>query len=244
MARGVSFAEPTKPESTPPCESVGSNADSNVAPPAPLGRRGSTGLGLQRSLRVGNVSALRRAKSEGNNTRRPRAVEGLGGDGGRLQRRATGDQISSRGSAERTAAREQRSRDAEVHSNLGSYFWSDSLGVCWDGRERGASSRSLFGGYAVNKLTFLSPRSSSRPPLRRSALHFRRRLHSRPSGPNFSLRSCRLRFDAFFLPSTTATATAQSGTLSRRANHCRIPRPARHSNSEYSLARPRIGGRG
>ncbi|KWU43719.1 hypothetical protein RHOSPDRAFT_34698 [Rhodotorula sp. JG-1b] len=105
MARGVSFAEPTKPESTPPCECVGSNADSNVAPPAPLGRRGSTGLGLRRGLRVGN-------------------------------RRATGDQISSRGSAERTVARETRQRTPEVHSNLGSYFWSDSLGVCWDGRER------------------------------------------------------------------------------------------------------------
>ncbi|TKA55561.1 hypothetical protein B0A53_02739 [Rhodotorula sp. CCFEE 5036] len=101
MARGVSFAESTKPDSAAPCECIGSSA----VPAAPLGRRESTGLGLRRSLRVGN-------------------------------RRATGDQISSRGSAERTAARETRQRTAEVHSNLGSYFWSDSLGVCWDGRER------------------------------------------------------------------------------------------------------------
>jgi hypothetical protein len=32
----------------------------------------------------------------------------------------------------------------EVHSNLGSYFWSDSLGCCWDGREKGAFLPSSF----------------------------------------------------------------------------------------------------
>lgn len=25
----------------------------------------------------------------------------------------------------------------DVQSGMGSYFWSDSLGVCWDGREQG-----------------------------------------------------------------------------------------------------------
>lgn len=25
----------------------------------------------------------------------------------------------------------------DAHSGMGSYFWSDSLGVCWDGREQG-----------------------------------------------------------------------------------------------------------
>lgn len=154
MARGVSFAEPHKPDSASPCKCIGSKPDMSAASAAPLGRRESSGLGLRRSLRVGNVSALRRAKSEGNNTRRPRAAEGLRGDGARLQRRATGEQTSSRGSAERTAAREARPRNTEVHSNLGSYFWSDSLGVCWDGRERGASSRFPFDYCPANQLTF------------------------------------------------------------------------------------------
>lgn len=31
----------------------------------------------------------------------------------------------------------------EVHSELGSYYWSEALGVCWDGREKGASASSL-----------------------------------------------------------------------------------------------------
>jgi hypothetical protein len=96
----------------------------------------------------------------------------------------------------------------------------------------------------VNQLTFHPTRSPSRPSFCRSALHIRRRLYSHPSSPDFSLGSCRLRLNAFFLPSASATATAQSGALSRRADHRRIPRPARHSDSEYSLARPRLGGRG
>ncbi|GAA5868007.1 hypothetical protein JCM3774_001565 [Rhodotorula dairenensis] len=126
MARGVSFAAPSTPNPIAPCECIEPSTKA-----APRERRAPTGLGLRRSLRVGHASALRRAKSEGNAPRHPRAVEGEEPDSAvPLQRRATG------GGHAPSLGREVRPATAEVHSNLGSYFWSDSLGVCWDGRER------------------------------------------------------------------------------------------------------------
>ncbi|GAA5987247.1 hypothetical protein JCM10908_001877 [Rhodotorula pacifica] len=139
MARGVSFAEPIKDvpktaSTAVPCECASRELDT-----APVNRRSSTGLGLRRSLRVGGggggASALRRAKSEGTNARRPRAIAEVSGDASPLQRRSTGGQVPSNwpGGA---GAGEARPQAAEVHSSLGSYYWTDSLGVCWDGRER------------------------------------------------------------------------------------------------------------
>lgn len=130
VARGVSFAQASGTESASRCE-CNSTSLSAASPERPT----ATGLGLRRSLRVGHASALRRAKSEGNAPpRRSRAALREPTESAvPLQRRATG------GGHRPAAGREVRPQTAETHSNQGSYFWSDSLGVCWDGRERGAS---------------------------------------------------------------------------------------------------------
>jgi hypothetical protein len=77
---------------------------------------------LKRGLRV---SVMRRTKSEGT----PR--------GGRVIREA------SQEVEELAAAQEVNEDRSEVSSHRGSYFYSNSLGVCWDGRERGQHPFSL-----------------------------------------------------------------------------------------------------
>ncbi|GAA5832608.1 hypothetical protein JCM11251_001385 [Rhodosporidiobolus azoricus] len=96
---------------------------------------------LKRGTRV---SVMRRTKSEGQRKGRILNEEGKMEELVRRTEEAgvsapavedgDGAQGGAAGMQEHTPAR--RGDWEEVHSSMGSYFWSDSLGVCWDGREK------------------------------------------------------------------------------------------------------------
>lgn len=50
----------------------------------------------------------------------------------------------------RRAERSVGLEGTDAGSGLGSYFWSDTLGVCWDGREQGQHTSTAFNGLAAN----------------------------------------------------------------------------------------------
>ncbi|GAA5893466.1 hypothetical protein JCM5296_007464 [Sporobolomyces johnsonii] len=116
------------------------------------------GAGLKRGLRV---SVMRRTKSEGR-----RKTGGIASEEQKMEdlvRRANGVQPPA----------VDRESCTEVHSALGSYFWSDSLGVCWDGREQVHPDLVSFQPYSSDsdvlpRVVYASTLSTfpPRPPLR------------------------------------------------------------------------------
>lgn len=64
--------------------------------------------------------------------------------------------------AERSCAASGVGTDGQ--SGMGSYFWSDSLGVCWDGREQGEwTFYSFFERSLIIALHHSAPRLAHRP---------------------------------------------------------------------------------
>ncbi|GAA5974688.1 hypothetical protein JCM21900_001464, partial [Sporobolomyces salmonicolor] len=116
------------------------------------------GAGLKRGLRV---SVMRRTKSEGR-----RKAGGIASEEQKMEdlvRRANGVQPPAVDHMSWT----------EVHSALRSYFWSDSLGVCWDGREQVHPDLVSFQPYSSDcdvlpRVVYASTLSTfpPRPPLR------------------------------------------------------------------------------
>ncbi|GAA6036792.1 hypothetical protein JCM8097_003481 [Rhodosporidiobolus ruineniae] len=97
------------------------------------------GAPLKRGLRV---SVMRRTKSEAKRggripTEGEKMEELVRRTAGAVESAQEGQAGEGEGEGEATPVQKPAAEDwTEVHSNLGSYFWSDSLGVCWDGREQ------------------------------------------------------------------------------------------------------------
>ncbi|GAA5939903.1 uncharacterized protein JCM15063_004340 [Sporobolomyces koalae] len=120
---------------------------------------------LKRGLRV---SVVRRSKSEGGRDRTPRAQTGQD----RVREIAIAAGFEPRPGVDEVAS--------QVSSHRGSYFYSNSLGVCWDGHERVHPDAFEFKPYssnadvlpspviASNRVVYASTLSSfpPRPPLR------------------------------------------------------------------------------
>ncbi|GAA5890131.1 hypothetical protein JCM6882_009237 [Rhodosporidiobolus microsporus] len=119
-----------------------SAAAGEAAPPAPAAAAGAP---LKRGLRVSTV--MRRTKSEAKRRGRILNEEGKMDELVRRTEDAAGGEGAQGDQAGEAAGKEERGKETpavggrrgdweEVHSSMGSYFWSDSLGVCWDGREK------------------------------------------------------------------------------------------------------------
>ncbi|GAA6010799.1 hypothetical protein JCM10207_005848 [Rhodosporidiobolus poonsookiae] len=140
--------EKEKEKENRPATQLGSSVASQHAPaspvsstapaPAPIAQPATPsplkGANLRRGL---HASVMRRTKSEAK--RRGRILN----EEDKMEALVRRTEAEAAGEGEGGEARQKTARKpsiredwTEVHSNLGSYFWSDSLGVCWDGREK------------------------------------------------------------------------------------------------------------
>lgn len=146
-------------------------------------------------------------------------------------------QIAGPGETDTTAT-----ATADGRSYVGSYYyWSDSLGVCWDGREEGAyrplvrarrvPRPSLDALVSTNAVADSLPLCSSpRHDVCVPALHIRRGRAG---------QARRLRLDPVVLPASPSPPPAHAGTHPCTADHRRVPRDAQpdHAWHEVTVAR-------
>ncbi|GAA5999696.1 uncharacterized protein JCM10292_003703 [Rhodotorula paludigena] len=142
----------TSPTSSKPVSVLVGDKENHAAPPSPIGGAVSDDLPrpsalapasagpapLRRTLRV-SPALMRRSRSEGQ--RQAPRIPNEGEKMKELVARANGYVEVAAAEIQPGLTRLDVQPDAaDERSHVGSYFWSDSLGVCWDGREVGKSS--------------------------------------------------------------------------------------------------------
>lgn len=162
-----------------------------------------------------------------------------------LVRRTEANERAVKARVEKVLAdKEGAPSESDVRSGLGSYFWSDSLGVCWDGREQGTLMIRCEGGSLLalplqSSLTLIATAfatSSSRLAVISATVRLERRLCTPSNG---------LYVDPLDLSSATAASSpvvepfrsSLAGTLSCLPNHRRLPQPAWYAHSDQPFPR-------
>lgn len=177
-------------------------AERNVAVEVPQDEKPRKGT-LKRGLRV---SVMRRTKSEGAPGRAP-------------IRRAKPEDSEEQEELVAVEPPRMNENQSEVSSHRGSYFYSNSLGVCWDGRETGELNLFLNVLAESRRSTSLSRSASGR--VRLQGVFIERR---RSAVPGHCVKSSRLRFDTIVFPSTTSPSTSHSpSTHSCKSHRSRVP---------------------